>query len=317
MKMTKESKNSENKKSNQVKNSSEVIQGNYVALVTPFYDGKIDEKSFKKLIDFVIENGCDGIVPCGTTGEAATLDFDEHIKVIELALEFSAGRVKVMAGTGSNSTKEAIELTKKAEKLGVDSVLLIAPYYIRPTQTGLYEHYKKIASECEVPQVLYNIPSRTGVNIEAETVLKLAHECKNIVGIKEASGNIKQISEIIKGAPENFSVISGDDIMTLPIISVGGKGVISSTANAFPSEMTKLVKYGLEGNFEEARKLHIYLLDAFNTLFIETNPIPVKTALYLMGIIRSPELRLPLCPPSQKTLEIIKNMLKKYNLLPE
>jgi 4-hydroxy-tetrahydrodipicolinate synthase len=315
MGMTEKDKNLENKGSNQVKDS--VIQGNYVALVTPFYDGKVDEKSFKRLIDFVIEKGCDGIVPCGTTGEAATLDFDEHIRVIELALEFSAGRVKVMAGTGSNSTQEAIQLTKKAEKLGVDSVLLIAPYYIRPTQLGLFEHYKRISSECEVKQVLYNIPSRTAVNIEAETVLKLAHECKNIVGIKEASGNIKQISEIIRDAPENFSVISGDDIMTLPILSLGGRGVISSTANIFPSEMTNLVKYCLEGDFHQARKIHMFLLEAFNTLFVETNPIPVKTALYLMGIIRSPELRLPLAPISQKNLDVLKNMLKKYGFLSE
>ncbi len=298
-------------------NKKNEFEGNWVALVTPFKDGKIDEKSFKKLINFVIEKGCDGIVPCGTTGEAATLDYDEHIRVIELAVEFADRRVKVMAGTGSNSTKEAIELTKSAEKIGADAVLLIAPYYNRPTQKGLYEHFKKIAEECQIPQFLYNIPGRTAVNIEAETTLKLAYECKNIKGIKEASGNIKQISEIIKGAPEGFAVLSGDDIMTLPIMAIGGKGVISSVSNIVPKEMTELVRNCLEGNFQKAREIHLYLLELFNNLFIETNPIPVKTALYLMGIIESPELRLPLSPLSEKNLPILKDTLRKYKLIPE
>ncbi len=289
--------------------------GNYVALVTPFKDDKIDRKSFKRLIDFVISKGVDGIVPAGTTGEAATLDYDEHIEVIELAMEYASGRVKVMAGTGSNSTKEALQLTKAAEKIGVDYALIIAPYYNKPTQKGLYEHYKKIAEECSVKQLIYNIPGRTAVNVSAEVILSLASECKNIVGVKEASGDFKQMSEIVKSAPPHFSLISGEDALTLPIMAIGGKGVISAVANVFPSQMTELVKRSLKGEFDKARDIHLYLLEFFQVAFIETNPVPVKTALYLMGIIDSPEVRLPLCPMSQKNLEILKNTLKKYKLL--
>ncbi len=295
---------------NRFKNKT--VIGNYVALVTPFKDGKIDEKSLKKLIEFLIKEGCDGIVPCGTTGEAATLDYDEHIRVIELTMEYVDGRVKVMAGTGSNSTKEAIELTKEAEKLKVDSVLLIAPYYNKPTQRGLYEHFKKIAEECAVPQVLYNIPGRTSVNIESETVIRLANECKNIVGIKEASGNFKQIFQIIKGAPENFSVVSGEDMLTLPMISVGATGVISAVANLVPKKMTDLVRLSLEGDLEKANEIHYELIELFDTLFIETNPVPVKTALYIAGIIDSPEVRLPLAPISDKNFDILKRVVQKY-----
>ncbi|MCS7213065.1 MAG: 4-hydroxy-tetrahydrodipicolinate synthase [Candidatus Calescibacterium sp.] len=294
---------------------NDVIKGNYVALITPFKDGKIDTRSLRRLIDFLIEQGCDGIVPCGTTGEAATLDYEEHIKVIELTMEYVAGRVKVMAGTGSNSTKEAIELTKEAEKLKVDSVLLIAPYYNKPTQRGLYEHFRKIAEECSVPQVLYNIPGRTSVNIEAETVIRLANDCKNIVGIKEASGNFKQICDIIKGAPESFSVISGEDLLTLPMISVGARGVISATANVIPKKMTDLVRYSLEGKLDQAKKIHYEILKLFEVLFIETNPVPVKTAMYIMGIIDSPEVRLPLAPISEKNLAILKETLKNHGIV--
>lgn len=298
--------------SKSVGKSNKAISGNYVALVTPFKYGKIDEKSLKRLIEFLIKGGCDGIVPCGTTGEAATLDYDEHIKVIDLTMEYVAGRVKVMAGTGSNSTKEALELTKEAEKLKVDSVLLIAPYYNKPTQRGLYEHFKKIAEECEVPQVLYNIPARTSVNIEAETVIRLANEFKNIVGVKEASGNFKQICQIINGTPERFSVISGEDLLTLPMICVGGTGVISAVANLVPKKMTDLVHLALQGKIEEAKKIHYEILELFDVLFIETNPVPVKTALYLAGMIDSPEVRLPLVPISDKNLDVLKKVVQKY-----
>ncbi len=291
------------------------IKGNYVALVTPFKDGEIDVESLRKLINYVIEGGCDGVVPCGTTGESATLDYKEHVKVIELTMKFVDGRVGVMAGTGSNSTREAIELTREAQKLGVDSVLIIAPYYNKPTQKGLYEHFKKIAEECDVPQIIYNIPGRTAVNVSAEVILKLAHECKNIVGVKEASGDLKQISEIIKGAPENFSVLSGDDILTLPIIALGGKGVISAVANLIPDRITELVRKALEGKIEEARKIHMELLDILEILFIETNPIPVKTALYLRGIISSPELRLPLIQMSEHNLVKLKDVLKRHGII--
>lgn len=291
------------------------IRGNYVALVTPFKDGKVDARSLKRLVDFVIEQGCDGVVPCGTTGEAATLDYDEHIRVIELTLEYVAGRVRVMGGTGSNSTAEAIELTKAAERLKVDSVLLISPYYNKPTQRGLYEHFRKIAEECSVPQVLYNIPGRTAVNMDAETVIRLANDCKNIVGIKEASGNFKQICEIISRAPAGFSVMSGEDLLTLPMISVGGKGAISAVSNVVPGKMSQIIHKALEGDFDSAMKAHYEILKLFDVLFIETNPVPVKTALYLMGIIESPEVRLPLAPLSERSLEVLRKTLADLKLI--
>ena len=296
------------------KKENEII-GNYVALVTPFYKDKVDERSLRNLIDFVIEKGCHGVVPCGTTGESATLTPEEHVKVIELTLKHVGGRVKVMAGTGSNSTREAIELTKEAKKLGVDSVLLIAPYYNKPTQKGLYEHFRKIAESVDIPQVLYNIPGRTAVNISADTMIKLSKNCKNIVGVKEASGNLFQISKIVRETSRSFSVLSGDDALTLPILSVGGKGVISASANVVPDKLTALVVSFLEGKTSEALSMHQRLLDIFEVLFIETNPVPVKTALYLMGVIRSPEVRLPLAPMKKENEQKLKKVLKKKKIL--
>lgn len=288
-----------------------MLTGTYVALVTPFKDGKIDEKSFKRLINFVIDNGCQGVVPCGTTGESATLDFDEHERVISLAMEYSDGRVKVMAGTGSNSTAEAIKLTKFAEKVKADYALLITPYYNKPTQKGLYEHFKAISDECEIPLVIYNVPSRTGVNITADTILSLS-QFKNIVGVKEASGNLKQIQDIIGGSPENFSVLSGDDGLTFLILALGGKGVISVTANLLPKMVSDMVSSFLAGRFEESKRIHYKLAKMNEVLFIETNPAPVKAALFINKIIESGELRLPLVPVSENNFKIIQETLNYY-----
>ncbi len=290
-----------------------MFKGSIVAIVTPFYEGKVDEKSFKELLDFQIENGTDAIVPCGTTGESATLSYDEHERVIALAVEHVAGRVPVIAGTGSNSTKEAIKLTKFAKKIGADGCLMITPYYNKPTQNGLYEHYKKVAEEVDIPIILYNVPSRTGINMEPETVARLS-EIKNIVGIKEASGSLRQISEIINLVDKDFSVISGDDFITYPLLALGGKGVISVTANICPNLLARMCDAFFEGKIDEARDLHYKLWPLHKAMFLETNPIPVKAALELMGKI-SGEVRLPLTKLSEKNREKLKEVLSKFDLI--
>ncbi|MCM8765942.1 MAG: 4-hydroxy-tetrahydrodipicolinate synthase [Candidatus Omnitrophica bacterium] len=290
------------------------ISGCIVAIVTPFKDGRVDEKCFEKLIEFHLEKGTDGIVPCGTTGESATLSFEEHEKVIELTIETVGGKIPVIAGTGSNSTQEAIVLTKHAQKAGADASLQVAPYYNRPTQKGLYEHFKAIAEEVNIPIILYNIPSRTGVNIEPETMAKLAKDCKNIIGVKEASGSLDQMSRIKTLCPPEFLLISGDDSLTLPILSIGGVGVISVVANIVPQDVKKMISYFEKGEIKKAQEIHYKLLPLIKAMFIETNPIPVKTA---MGILEmcSPELRLPLSSMLPENLEKLKKALKDYGLL--
>ncbi len=290
-----------------------MFKGSIVAIVTPFKNGKFDKESFKKLIEFQIENGTDGIVPVGTTGESATLTHDEHKEIIEYTLEVVNKRIPVIAGTGSNSTAEALDLTKFAKKAGCDGALLITPYYNKPTQEGLYIHFKTIADEVDIPIILYNVPSRTGISILPETVAKLA-EIKNIVGIKEASGSLDQVSKIISLCPEDFVVLSGDDSMTLGIMAVGGKGVISVAANIMPAEVSRMVHDALSGNWQQAQKMHIKLFNIFKTLFVETNPIPVKGCLYLMKKIQL-ELRMPLTPPSEETLKKLETTLKQYGLI--
>jgi len=290
-----------------------MFEGSIVAIVTPFKNGKLDKESFKRLIEFQISNGTSAILICGCTGEPATLSFQEHIELINYGVEIVNGRVPVIGGTGSNSTEEAIKLTREAEKAGCDACLLITPYYNKPTPDGLYEHYRKIAESVSIPIILYNVPSRTGISILPETVAKLS-EIKNIVGIKEASGSLEQVSRIISLCPENFCVLSGDDSLTVPIISIGGKGVVSVAANIIPDKISEMVKYALSGDFEKARKLHIHLYKLFKILFIETNPIPVKACLSLMGYIE-PEWRLPLTPPSEENFEKIKNTLKEYGII--
>ncbi|MCM8759065.1 MAG: 4-hydroxy-tetrahydrodipicolinate synthase [Candidatus Omnitrophica bacterium] len=290
-----------------------MFTGSIVAIVTPFKDGKFDRESFKNLVEFQISNGTDAIVPVGCTGEAATLTHDEHKEVIDYTLEIVNRRVPVIAGTGSNSTAEALELTRYAKKAGCDGALIITPYYNKPVPEGLYRHYKTIAEDVDIPILLYNVPSRTGISILPETVAKLA-EIKNIVGIKEASGSLDQVSKIISLCPEDFVVLSGDDSMTLPIMAVGGKGVISVAANIVPALVKEMVHAALLGNWAEAQKMHIKLFNLFKALFIETNPIPVKGCLYLMGKINL-ELRMPLTPPSEKTMKELENILKQYRLI--
>tara|TARA_Y100000294_G_scaffold89184_1_gene83245 strand:- start:269 stop:1141 length:873 start_codon:yes stop_codon:yes gene_type:complete len=290
-----------------------MFQGSFVALVTPFKNGKIDEEALKNIIEFQVSNGTNGIVPCGTTGESATLSVEEHNQVVEITVQAVNGRIPVIAGSGSNSTGEAIKLTRHAKEVGANAALHITPYYNKPTQEGLYQHFKKIAGEVDIPIILYNVPSRTSVNMMPETTARLA-EIKNIVGIKEATGNLQQISETIKLCGDNFSVISGDDANTLPIIAAGGNGVISVTANIAPEKISALCKSCLEGNFSDARKLHYELLDLNNIMFIETSPVPVKTSLSLMGKITG-ELRLPLTSLSESSLSKLKILLKQSGIV--
>jgi 4-hydroxy-tetrahydrodipicolinate synthase len=271
-----------------------MFTGTYTAIVTPFKNGQVDETAFRNLIQFQIDNGVNGIVPTGTTGEAATLDFDEHLRVIEIAVEEARGRCKIIAGTGSNSTHEAMELTQKAEKLGVDAALLASPYYNKPTQEGVYRHYKKISEATSLKLMLYNVPGRTAGEIGVETCGRLARDCKNIVSIKEAGGSPERVSALKKILPPEFTILSGDDGLTLPFMAVGAVGVVSVASNVIPKQMTDMVNAFLAGRSAEALKLHLRYFQLFKDLFIESNPIPVKTALYLMGMIEN-EFRLPLC----------------------
>lgn len=290
-----------------------MFAGSLVAIVTPFRKGKLDERAFGDLIEWQIANGTNGIVPCGTTGESATLTHDEHHRVVKLAVEVARRRVPVIAGTGSNSTEEAISLTRHAKEDGADGALLITPYYNKPTQEGLYRHYKAVAEGVEIPQILYNIPGRTGVNMLPATVARLS-AMKNIVGIKEGSGSVQQASEIAQICGERLTVLAGDDALTLPMMAVGGKGVITVTANVMPKDMAQLVNTFLNGQILESRQLHFKLSPLFNALFLETNPIPVKEALGLMGKI-DPELRLPLCAMSTDNREKLIRVMKDMDLV--
>ncbi len=286
-----------------------MFEGSLVAIVTPFKDGKVDEAAFRALIDFQIAGGTNGIVPCGTTGESATLSHEEHDEVIRITVDACKGKgVKVLAGTGSNSTWEAIELTQHAQKAGADGSLQVTPYYNKPSQEGLFRHYEAIAKETDLPLILYNVPSRTSVNLLPPTVARLA-EMKNIVGIKEASGSLAQISEVIARCGDEFSVLSGDDALTWPILAVGGKGVISVIANLMPDKVTALCDSARAGDMAKAKALHHEMMELVDTLFIETNPVPVKAALGFMGKI-DPELRLPLSPLSAGNAERLRSVLQ-------
>ena len=291
-----------------------MFKGSIVAIATPFHNGKVDEKKLRDLIDFQIKNGTRGIVPCGTTGESATLTFDEHEKVIEITIEQVNKRVPVIAGTGSNSTEEAIMLTRQAASSGADASLQVSPYYNRPTQTGLYMHFKAIAQSVKIPIILYNIAGRTGVNIEPETIARLAKDCKNIVAVKEASGSLDQMSRIKALCPPSFQLISGDDSLTLPVLSIGGIGIISVVANIVPADVADLVSAFEKGNIKKAQSLHYKLLPLIKAVFIETNPIPIKTAMGLLGMCE-PGLRLPMCEMSADNLGKLKKALKDYGLL--
>jgi 4-hydroxy-tetrahydrodipicolinate synthase len=290
-----------------------MFKGVFTALVTPFKDAKVDEEAYRKLIEFEIEGGVNGLVPVGTTGESATLSHEEHRQVIRICVEAVKRRVPIIAGAGSNSTAESLGLVEFAKEVGADAALLVTPYYNKPTQQGLYQHYKTIAEKSGFPLVPYNVPGRTGVNLLPQTVARLA-EIKNIVAIKEASNLLRQISEIISLCGDKIRVLSGDDFTFLPTLAVGGTGVISVAANVVPKEMSSLASAFFSGNMEKAKELHIKLFPLFEVLFLETNPIPVKTALGLMGMIE-PELRLPLCPMSEVNLAKLKAVLKQIGLL--
>jgi 4-hydroxy-tetrahydrodipicolinate synthase len=290
-----------------------MFTGAFTAVVTPFKDGALDEPALKGLIRFGIDGGVSGFVPCGTTGESPTLSHEEHNRVVELVVKEVAGQVKVIAGTGSNSTQEAIALTKHAKEVGADGALMVNPYYNKPTQEGLYRHFKTVAEAVDIPIVLYNIQGRTAVNVENDTMERLS-KVPNIVGVKEASGNIIQMSEVVRRCDPDFDVLSGDDPMTFPLMAVGGKGVISVVTNIAPDKMSTLVDHMLNGDIEKGRQAHFDLFELSRAMFLETNPIPVKAALGLMGKIQ-PEYRLPLCPPSDDNMNKLKKVLEAYGLL--
>ena len=290
-----------------------MFKGSMVAIITPFKEGKVDEETYRELIEFQIENNTSAIVPCGTTGESATLSIEEHGRVIDLAVEAVNKRVPVIAGTGGNSTSEAIELTRHAKKSGADATLQVTPYYNKPSQEGLFRHFTAIVDAVSLPQVLYNVPGRTGVNMLPETVARLA-ERPEIVAIKEASANLGQMAEIVRLAGENLTLISGDDNLTLPILSIGGKGVISVVANIVPRHNADMLTAWEEGDIDKAKALYFKLLPLCQAMFYETNPVPVKTSLALMGKIQD-ELRLPLAPMVTANLEKLKKALRGYGLL--
>jgi 4-hydroxy-tetrahydrodipicolinate synthase len=283
-----------------------MFSGSIVALVTPFKDGKVDYPKLEELVEFHIKAGTNGIVPCGTTGESATLSHEEHEEVIARVVKAAEGNIPVIAGTGSNSTSEAVRLTRFAQEAGADGALLITPYYNKPTQEGLLRHFSKVAAETDLPIVLYNVPSRTGVNLLPETVIRLG-EIKNVVAIKEASGSIDQAVEIMRSA--DLDLLSGDDSLTLPLMSVGAVGVISVAANIVPEMMVDLVDLASDGDFKAARELHLRLFPLLKALFLETNPIPVKAAMALEGTLNG-EMRLPLCEIGAANREKLAKVLK-------
>jgi len=290
-----------------------MFSGSLVAIVTPFSKGKFDERVMADLIEFHIANGTQGIVPCGTTGESATLTPQEHERVVAVTVEVVNKRIPVIAGTGSNSTDEAIIFTKHAKAVGADGALLITPYYNKPTQEGLFRHFEAVAKAVELPQILYNIPGRTSINMLPGTTARLS-QIPSIIGIKEGSGSLQQVSEIIHLSKPGFQVLSGDDPLTLPMMSLGGKGVITVTANVAPTDMAHMVSAALKGDYERARTLHFKLTPLFSALFWETNPIPVKAALAMMGKM-SEEVRLPLTPLADEYRPKLREALKQAGIL--
>jgi 4-hydroxy-tetrahydrodipicolinate synthase len=288
-----------------------MLEGSHVAIVTPFKNGLVDEVRLRALIARQIEKGTHGIVPCGTTGESPTLSHEEHKRVIEITIAEAQGRMKVIAGAGSNSTREAIELAQFAEGAGADAILVITPYYNKPTQRGLLLHFEAIAKKVKIPIVLYNVPGRTGVNLEIDTLVSLS-QIPGIVGLKEASGSVDRVSTIV--ARTTLEVLSGDDSLTFPMMMVGARGVISVSANVIPDLMAQMVSMTLKGDFKAGRALHQKLFELNSKLFLETNPIPVKAALSMMGLIEE-ELRLPLCPMSADKRKILETEMKKLGLV--
>ena len=290
------------------------FQGSYVALVTPFRNGKVDEAKLRELVEFQVAHGTNGIIPCGTTGESPTLSHDEHKRVVEVVVEAARKRVQVVAGTGSNSTSEAIDLSQHAERAGADGCLVVNPYYNKPTQDGLYRHFRAVAESVGIPILTYNIQSRTAINVETATMARLARDVKNIVGVKEASGNLDQMSGVVMACGPDFSVLSGDDNLTLPLMAVGGHGVVSVIANIVPRETAEMVHAGLEGDWKRARDLHYRLLPLARAAFLETNPIPIKEAMAMAGMLE-PEFRLPMCRMGEANRETLRGILKTYSLV--
>ncbi|MBI2340194.1 MAG: 4-hydroxy-tetrahydrodipicolinate synthase [Deltaproteobacteria bacterium] len=290
-----------------------MFSGSMVALVTPFKKDKVDEAALRKLVDWQVQSGTNVLVPCGTTGESATLTFEEHIRVIKIVVEQAGKKVKILAGAGANATHEAVDLTKASEKAGADGTLQVTPYYNKPTQEGLFRHFKAIAEASPLPVVLYNVPGRTALNMLPETMARLA-EIENIVGIKEAAGNLEQVEKLVNLCPKNFAVISGEDALNHEIKLKGGVGSISVTANIVPRESAEQWRMYSEGKVEEGKKVHEKLMPLHRAMFLETNPIPVKAALSLMGKIEE-EYRLPLTPISEENREKLRRALKEYGLI--
>jgi 4-hydroxy-tetrahydrodipicolinate synthase len=290
-----------------------MFSGALSAIVTPFRDGEVDERALRDLIEWQIQSGIDGLVPCGSTGESATLTHDEHDRIIKITIEQARKRVPVVAGTGSNSTVEAIRLTASAREMGADGALLISPYYNKPTQEGIFRHYKMIAAAVDLPLLVYNIPARTGSNIVPETFARLC-EVRNIAGIKEAAGSMDQISDIHRLCGDRLTILSGDDALTLPAMALGAKGVIATSSNVIPREMHELAAAALAGDFARAKEIHYKFLPLMRALFLETNPIPLKHALGLMGKC-SPELRMPLTPLSAPAADKLRGAMKEAKLI--
>jgi len=293
---------------------SQTFQGSFVAMVTPFRNGKVDEAKLRELVEFHVTHGTDGLIPCGTTGESPTLHHDEHRRVVEIVIEAARGRIRVVAGTGSNSTAEAIDMTKHAERAGAAGALVVNPYYNKPTQEGLYRHFHAVAESVAIPILLYNIQSRTAINVETDTLARLARDVKNIVGVKEASGSLDQMSQVIAACGPDFSVLSGDDNITLPLLAIGGSGVVSVIANIVPRETAELVHAALDGDWKRARELHYRLFPLARAAFLETNPIPIKEAMAMAGMLE-PEFRLPMCRMSDANREKLRAILKPYGLI--
>ena len=291
-----------------------MIHGSYVALVTPFKNGEIDYTALEGLLNYQIDNGTDGILLLGTTAETAALASDEKDALLRFCIQKINHRVPVMIGTGTNNLAQTLVNTQKAKELGADSALVITPYYIKPTQNGMYEYFKAVATKVDIPIVLYNVPGRTGVNLSAATTVKLAQDCPNIVAVKEASANLVQATEIIRDAPEGFALMSGEDALNMPIMACGGKGTVSVTANVVPGLMSELISTCAAGDYAKAAILHRNLLAINNAMFIETNPIPAKEALHMMGMIDL-EFRLPMCPLMDANRVALQKVLKGYKLI--
>jgi 4-hydroxy-tetrahydrodipicolinate synthase len=290
-----------------------MFSGAFSAIITPFRDGAVDEAALRELVEWQIQSGVDGLVACGSTGESATLTHSEHDQVVKLVVEHARRRVPVIAGTGSNSTAEAIRLTAFAREVRADGALLISPYYNKPTQEGIYKHYKMIAANVDLPLIVYNIPGRTASNILPETFARLC-DIKQVVAIKEASGSMDQISDILRLCGDRLAILSGDDSATLPIMAIGGKGVIATITNVMPREMHELAAAALKGDFARARQIHFAMLPLMRALFLETNPIPVKQACAFMGKCAN-ELRMPLIPMSQQPAERLRSVMKEMRLI--